>query len=328
MKPRVIYMGTPDFAVPALERLAGSDIADVALILTQPDRAAGRGKKLQSPAVKVAAYRLGLPVLQTGTLRDPAVRQRITDIRPDLIVVAAFGMILGRWILELPVHGCVNLHASLLPKYRGANPIAAAIAMGERETGVTLMRMDRGLDTGPMYASATIVVDDDDTTESLTPKLADVAADLLAEHLGALLGGSATATPQPGSATLTRQMTKADGWIDWSKPAEEIERHVRAMWSWPRAWTTGPSGDRVQIHRALVSDSIPGVAGSVHHDGDRVVVSCGKHSLELLRVQLPGGKPIEGHALRQATTLDAGAVLGGVDAPGNLPPLVAPVVEG
>ncbi len=328
MKPRVIYMGTPEFAVPALERLAKSDHCDLALVVTQPDRAAGRGKKLQSPAVKIAADRLGLPVLQTGTLRDPEVRQRITDIQPALVVVAAFGMILGRWILELPTHGCVNLHASLLPKYRGANPIAAAIAMGERETGVTLMRMDRGLDTGPMYAAVTIVVGDDDTTESLTPKLANVAGDLLLEHLAALLDGTAVATPQPEGATLTRQMTKADGWIDWSRPANEIECHIRATWSWPRAWTTAENGDRIQIHRALVSDSVPGVSGSLHHDGDRIVVSCGKDALELLRVQLPGGKPIEGHALLQAKAIASGTVLGEVGAPDGLPPLVVPVDEG
>ncbi len=328
MKQRVIYMGTPDFAVPALERLVESDVCEVALVVTQPDRAAGRGKKLQSPAVKTAADRLGLPVLQTATLRDPEVRQRITDERPDLIVVAAFGMILGRWILELPTRGCVNLHASLLPKYRGANPIAAAIAMGERETGVTLMRMDRGLDTGPMYTNVTIVVGGDDTTESLTPKLADVAGDLLFEHLGALLNGTAKPSPQPEGATLTRQMTKADGWIDWSRPAEEIERHVRAMWSWPRAWTTAENGDRIQVHRALVTDSVPGVSGSVHHDGDRVLVSCGKDAIELVRAQLPGGKPIEGHALVQAKAIAPGTVLGQIGAPDLLPPLVTPVDEG
>lgn len=327
MKPRVIYMGTPNFAVPALERLAESDLCDVALVVTQPDRAAGRGKKLQSPPVKIAADERGLPVLQTGTLRDPEVRQRIIGIHPDLIVVAAFGMILGRWILELPARGCVNLHASLLPKYRGANPIAAAIAMGERETGVTLMRMDRGLDTGPMYAHVTIVIGEDDTTESLTPKLAEAAGDLLLEHFRALLDGTATTTPQPEGGTLTRQMTKADGWIDWTRPADEIERHIRAMWSWPRAWTTAESGDRIQVHRALVRESVPGVSGSVHHDGDRVLISCGKDALELLRVQLPGGKPIEGHAIAQARPLTAGVVLGQVGGPEELPPLVTLIGE-
>src|SRR5699024_2299904 len=151
-RPRIIFMGTPDFAVPALEHLAEFEGAEIALVVTQPDRRAGRGKQMSSPAVKIAADRLGLPVLQTGTVRNAEVRERIVDIQPDLVVVSAFGMILGRWILELPAHGCVNLHASLLPKYRGANPIAAAIASGEQETGVSLMRMDRGLDTGPVYA--------------------------------------------------------------------------------------------------------------------------------------------------------------------------------
>lgn len=327
MKPRVIFMGTPDFAVPALQRLAASDLCDVALVVTQPDRAAGRGKKLQSPPVKLAADDLGLTVVQTSTLRDPDVRQRIIDVQPDLIVVAAFGMILGRWILELPTYGCINLHASLLPKYRGANPIAAAIALGEQETGVTLMHMDRGLDTGAMYATQRLAIEPDDTTESLTPKLADVAGELLNTNLESLLDGSATATPQPAGATLTRPMTKADGWMDWTRPAEELERHVRAMWPWPRAWMTTPSGERMQVHRAKVAESDSMSPGHVLNDGARVVVGCGTGALELSVVQLPGKKPIEGHALIHASALENGTQLGLVDGPGNILPLVAPVEE-
>lgn len=324
MKRRVIYMGTPEFAIPPLEALAASDRCEVPLVVTQPDRAAGRGKKLQSPPVRTAAEALGLPVLQTGTLRDEGVRRRIIDLQPDLIVVAAFGMILGRWILELPEHGCVNLHASLLPRYRGANPIAAAIAMGEAKTGVTLMRMDRGLDTGDMYASRSVPIASDDTTESLTPKLARVAASLLLEHLVALLDGSAVASPQPPGATVTRQMTKADGWLDWQRSADDLERNVRAMWPWPRAWTATESGDRIQVHRSRpVPDELLR-PGTVRNDDEGVLVGCGSGALELLRVQLPGGKPLEGHALRQARPLRDGAVLGERDGPGEVPPLVLP----
>jgi methionyl-tRNA formyltransferase len=325
MKPRVIYMGTPDFSVPALRRLAEGDLAEIALVVTQPDRPAGRGKKLVSPAVKLAADGLGLPVLQTGTLRDPEVRQQIIDIQPDLIVVAAFGMILGKWILELPARGCVNLHASLLPKYRGANPIAASIAMGEVRTGVTLMHMDRGLDTGAMYAAKDIDISAHDTTESLTPRLADVAGDLLEANLAGLLDGTLEATPQPGGATLTRQMTKDDGWLDWSRPAVELERHVRAMWSWPRAWTTADDGTRIQVHTAQVRGDVSGELGRITHDGKSVLVGCGTGALELVRLQLPGGKPIEGNAVLQAPPLNAGAVLGQAGGPQEIPPLVAPV---
>jgi methionyl-tRNA formyltransferase len=324
MKPRIMYMGTPEFAVPALERLAFSDACEVVLVVTQPDRPAGRGKRVVSPSVKVAADRLGLPVLQTGTLRDPAVRERIIRVQPDLIVVAAFGMILGRWILDLPARGCVNLHASLLPKYRGANPIASAIAMGEERTGVSLMRMEQGLDTGPVYATSDIHVGRE-TTESLTMKLAQLAGDTLANHLDALLAGTIDAQPQEEGATLTRLMTKNDGWLDFSRTALELERHVRAMWSWPRAWTTTADGSRIQLHETAVDQETRLSAGTVRNDGRVVLVGTGDGALVLRRIQLPGGKPIESHSIAQVPALADGAVLGGMGAPERVTPLVVPV---
>lgn len=297
-KPRVIFMGTPDFAVPSLQALAARDDIDLTLVVTQPDRPAGRGKKLAPPAVKVAAEELGLPLLQTDSLRHPEVKERIIGEKPDLAVVAAFGMILGKWILELPTHGCVNLHASLLPKYRGAAPIGAAIAAGDEVAGVTLMQMDRGLDTGDMLATIEIPIADDDTTESLTPKLAGAAAELLDARLNDLLDGKLTPVPQPEGATETRQLRKDDGRIDWSQSAAQIERHIRAMWSWPRAWTALPNGDRMQVHAASVTtDALS--PGRLAIDGKRVLVGTADGALELVRVQLPGGKPIEGNAMVQ-----------------------------
>jgi methionyl-tRNA formyltransferase len=325
MPSRVIYMGTPEFAVPALRRLAESDLCEVVLVVTQPDRPAGRGKKLVSPAVKVAADVLGLPSVQTPTLRDLEVRQRIIDLKPDLIVVAAFGMILGKWILELPTRGCVNLHASLLPKYRGANPIASAIAEGESITGVSLMRMDRGLDTGPVYATTIVPINDQDTTESLTPNLADAAGELLDQQLAELLRGSLDAEVQSQGASLTRMMTKADGWLDFSRPAIELKRHVRAMWPWPRAWTTDASQRRIQVHAANVSDEPVGDPGEVMHRGKEAFVGTGEGSLILRRVQLPGGKPIEGPNISQSQALAEGTVLGITDRPEFLSPLVRPI---
>lgn len=326
MRPRIIYMGTPDFAVPALEQLAASDDADIALVVTQPDRAAGRGKKLVSPAVKSVANRLALPVLQTETLRHPEVRARIVDLKPDLVVVAAFGMILGKWILELPPHGCVNLHASLLPKYRGANPIASAIAKGEKVTGVTLMQMERGLDTGGIYAMAEVDITNDATTESLTPRLADSAGDLLISNLGSLLDGTLLPQPQPPGATLTRQMVKDDGWLDFATTsAIELERHVRAMWSWPRAWTTGTDGERIQVHMSAIDLEAAGKPGMVEHRGNDVLVATANGSLLLRRVQLPGGKPIERISIQQSTSLKEGAILGIHGGPEPRPPLVVPV---
>lgn len=315
-------MGTPDFAVPALERIAANDAGTIELVVTQPDRRAGRGRKMVSPAVKVASDRLALPVLQTATLRNADVRQRIINAEPDLIIVAAFGMILGRWVLELPTHGCVNLHASLLPKYRGANPIAAAIACGEPETGVSLMRMDRGLDTGPVYATTTLSIRPDDTTETLTPRLADAAAELLEGQLSALLTGQMEAEPQGRGATLTRPMTKDDGWLDFSRPAADLERQVRAMWPWPRAWTTTASGERIQVHAAGLGPQVSESPGTVVHDGRHVFVAAGEGALRLLRIQLPGGRPIEAPALAQLPSLAGASLLGAVDKPDSLNPLV------
>jgi methionyl-tRNA formyltransferase len=327
MLPRVIYMGTPDFAVPALERLAANGHCELALVVTQPDRPAGRGKKLVSPAVKITADELGLPTVQTTTLRDPDVRQQIIDLKPDLIIVAAFGMILGKWILELPVRGCVNLHASLLPRYRGASPIASAIAEGEDVTGVSLMLMDRGLDTGPVYATTRIAIEDDDTTELLTPKLATAAGDLLEDNLQALLNGSMEAVPQGAGATLTRMMTKADGWIDFSKPAIAIERHIRAMWPWPRAWTTNDEHVRIQVHAADVSAEAVGAPGLISRRGNGVHVGTGGGSLVLRRILLPGGKPLEDSAITQSVALVEGNVLGVAEQQSTQPPLVQPVEE-
>ena len=298
-KPRVIFMGTPEFAVQSLQALAKRTDIDLCLVVTQPDRPAGRGKKLVAPPIKTAAEELGLPILQTDSLRHPEVKAQIIATQPDLVVVAAFGMILGKWILELPTYGCVNLHASLLPRYRGASPISAAILAGESTSGVTLMQMDRGLDTGDMLDTIEVPINPEDTTESLTPKLAVAAAKLLDDRLTDLLGGAIEAVPQPEGATETVQLTKDDGRIEWSQPAEQIERQVRAMWSWPRAWTQLPSGDRMQIHavRHVSETEVP--AGVISVRDKRVYVGAENGEIELVRVQLPGGRPIDGNALQQ-----------------------------
>lgn len=296
---RVIFMGTPDFAVPSLRALAARNDIDLRLVVTQPDRPAGRGKKLVAPPVKITATELGLPLLQTDSLRYPEVKQRIIAEQPDVVIVAAFGMILGKWILELPKLGCVNLHASLLPKHRGASPISAAILAGDDVTGVTLMQMDRGLDTGPMMGVITVPIEPDDTTESLTVTLADAAATLLESRLDDLLAGAIRAFPQPDGATETRQLSKDDGRINWAQPATAIERQVRAMWSWPRAWTVLPDDMRLQIHGAHVSEHAELKPGHVAVKNKDVLIGTGEHSLQLMRVQLPGGKQVEGDALLQ-----------------------------
>jgi len=327
MTTRLIYMGTPEFAVPALKMLAGRSDVDIALVVTQPDRPSGRGRKMQSTPVAQAAAELDLPVYRAGSLRAADARMPMSEREPEIIIVAAFGLILGSSILQLPPLGCVNLHASLLPAYRGANPIAAALHDGAETTGVTLMRMERGLDTGPVYASVPVDIRSDDTTASLAPRLAEGASHLLDAHLAGLLAGTLLSHSQPSGATCTRPMTKDDGWIDWRQSAVDIERHVRAMWAWPRAWTTLPHGERAQVHRSQVCDrparlgDAPGVATL---ETGALVVACGQQALRLQTVQLPGGKPVPGTALMTRGVLVPGDALGKCEAPSAATPLVAP----
>ena len=233
---RTLFFGTPEIAVPALRALA--DTTELVALVAQPDRPAGRGLEVKPVPTKAAALELGIEVHQPTKVKTPDFAAWVADRRADVAVVMAYGRILPTAVLAAPRLGCVNLHASILPAYRGANPISSAILKGDPETGVTLMRMDRGLDTGDILDVVRTPILPDDTTDMLTARLAHLAADQLAANLEALLDGSIIATPQPEGATITRQLVKADGWIDWSRPAAEIERQTRAMWPWPRAWTT------------------------------------------------------------------------------------------
>jgi len=323
MSKRIVFLGTPSYACPALKRLASRSDGEVVLVVTQPDRPAGRGRRLQAPPVKSAALELGLPIYQAATLKYAEARTPIIDTRPDLIVVAAFGLILGNSILSLPPFGCVNLHASLLPRYRGANPVAAAILNGDGTTGVSLMRMERGLDTGAVYGQLSLDITAIDTTLTLTERLGHVGASLLDYHLPLLLDGTAVPIDQGGNATCTRPMVKDDGWIDWTRPASEVERHVRAMWPWPRAWTALADGRRVQIH---ISQTVPQDSsdepGTVVRAGNRVAVQCGHHSLRLDRVQIAGDKPSDGSILSPRVSSAAVVRLGQIGASRASLPLV------
>jgi methionyl-tRNA formyltransferase len=257
-------------------------------VVTQPDRPAGRGHKLVAPAVKDAAIDLGLPVHQPESLRTPELRKPLVEAEADIFVVAAFGLIFGEKTLAIPRYGAVNLHASLLPAYRGANPIAASIASGEVHTGVSLMVMERGLDSGPVIAMRSIEITGTDTTASLTERLAHLGAGLLIEEVENYIEGASTPIAQPNhGVTLARPMRKADGEIDWSQSAVSIDRHIRAMWPWPRAWSA--LGETiVQIHSATVCDgSGVGAAGTILING-AVRVSTGDGFIELGTVQFPG----------------------------------------
>lgn len=327
MTYRIVYMGTPEFACPALTALSRMPELVVALTVTQPDRPAGRGRILQSPPVKTCATELGLPVYQTASLRTIAARKPIVDAAPDLIVVAAFGLILGRSVLDLPKHRCINLHASLLPRYRGASPIAAAILNGDLESGVTMMGMESGLDTGPVYATVHTSIDPGETTLSLTRKLAVKSADLISAHVIKLLSNELQPVRQnEAEATLTRPLVKADGWIDWSRPATEIERQVRAMWDWPRAWTTTADGTLFQIHEATALSSGPDqVPGGLSVTADSLAIGCGEGALLVRRGQLAGKTASDGFQLATLPTFTHRTPLRCAPAPESPGPIVRPI---
>lgn len=327
-RSRVVFFGTPEFAVPTLQALASSDLVELTGVVTQPDRPSGRGRRVQSPPVMIVANHLGVPVLQAPTLRDPAARSWLLERNADLFVVAAFGLILGRRTLAMPRLGALNIHASLLPRYRGASPVACAIAMGERETGVSLMQMDAGLDTGPVFARCAVEITPSDTTASLTHRLAGEGARLLMQTLPEILDESLEAVPQSGIATLTRPLVKEDGRIDWHRPAQAIVNQVRAMLPWPRAFTTLESGTQLQVHQARVIDEVPAqavVPGQVAIAQGRLAVACGTGWVELEMAQLPGARMNTGAQLLQRRALTAGERLGTHHAPTSPPPLLVEI---
>ena len=234
---RIVFMGTPDFSVPALKALVEAG-HEVAAVVTQPDRPRGRGKELQMTPVKVQALAYGIPVYQPEKVKDPAFVEILRNLQPEVIVVIAFGQILSRDILDLPPYGCINIHASLLPKYRGAAPIQWAVIDGEKETGVTTMMMDVGLDTGDMLEKTIIPLDPKETGGSLFDKLSQAGGPLILSTLEKLKAGTAVRTPQTDEdSTYAKMLTKSLGQIDWSMEAAAIERLIRGLNPWPSAYT-------------------------------------------------------------------------------------------
>ena len=259
---RLVFMGTPEFSVPSLERLIASQYQVVA-VYTQPDRPAGRGRTLVSSPVKTAAARHGLQVVQPPTLKSAEAVAQLADFRPDVVVVAAFGQILPQSVLEIPPYGCVNVHPSLLPKFRGASPVASAILSGEEITGVTIMLQEAGLDTGPVLARAAISISPHDNTGSLTGKLSLISVYLLQEALGGWLRGEIVPRPQnEAEATYYAHLTKEEGEIDWQLSAVEIWRRVRAFNPWPGCYTKW-HGKQLKIIEAVVLPEKGRKAGEV-----------------------------------------------------------------
>jgi len=283
-------MGTPEFAVPVLEALIGQ--YQVVAVVTQPDRAAGRRRRVKSSPVKETALAHDLPLLQPPSLRRPEAAAELRELAPDVIVVAAFGQILPPEMLAIPSHSCLNVHASLLPRYRGAAPIAAAILAGEKQTGVTLMLMDEGMDTGPILAQAECKIEPQDTTGSLSVKLAHLGADLLVESLPRWLDGRIAPQPQDDSlATYCRIITKKDGLLDWFLPATALWLRVRAYHPWPGTYTYW-RGKLLKILCARPATIGPSSEepGRVIGLDDGVAVVTGTDALLLEEIQLAGKK--------------------------------------
>jgi methionyl-tRNA formyltransferase len=291
---RIVFMGTPEFAIPSLEALIESEAFQVVGVVTQPDRQAGRGRRLVESAAKQAALAHDLPVFQPQSLRAPEAMAQLAAWEPDVIVVVAFGQILPQEVLDLPPHGCINVHASLLPRWRG-NPLAAAILAGDEVTGVTVMKMDVGLDTGPILAQRQELIQSDDTQATLAGRLARIGAELLAETLPPYLAGDLVPEPQPeAGATYAERLCKQDGEIDWSRPAIELDRQVRGCSPWPGAFTT-LRGQRLKVLRAVPLPEWRGDAppGTVVALADGAAVVTGEGALRLEEVQLSGKKPMD-----------------------------------
>jgi methionyl-tRNA formyltransferase len=247
---RVVFMGSPDFSLPTLRAL--SKTYELTGVITQPDRASGRGRGQKSPPVKTLAIELGIPVIQPEKLRQPEAMEQLRAWNPDLIVVAAFGQILRKEVLDLPRDGCINVHASLLPRWRGAAPIQASILHGDKETGVTIMKMDVGLDTGPTLSQRSISLMPDDTAGSVFEKLSQLGANLLIEGLPGYLSGKLIPTPQPEEGvTYAPMIKKEEGHLDFTRDVNELERRVRAFNPWPGAYLDF-DGANLKIHRAHV----------------------------------------------------------------------------
>jgi methionyl-tRNA formyltransferase len=288
MSLTLVFCGTPSFAVPTLEKLVASGFR-VSLVVTQPDRPKGRGLELVASPVKQSALRLKLPITQPDRIKNnEEFRTQLKEIKPDAIIVVGYGRLIPQWMLDLPLLGNINLHASLLPKYRGAAPIQWAIAGGETVTGVTTMRIDAGLDTGDILLQRELAIAPEDSSETLAPRLASIGADLMVETLQGLQSGSIHPQPQDHSkATLAPILKKEDGVVDFSRPALEILNRMRGFRPWPGAHTTF-RGKNLQILQARVaSETVP--QRELQISGDRLFAGCGGNiSLELLELQLEG----------------------------------------
>ena len=293
MRPRVVFAGTPEFAVPCLDAVLASGW-DCVAVYTQPDRPAGRGRQLQSSPVKLRALEAGIAVLQPASLKDPLAQDALAALAPDLLVVVAYGLILPRAVLGVPQYGGWNVHASLLPRWRGAAPIQRALLAGDSETGVDLMQMEAGLDTGPVLLEQRTPILQTDTSQSLHERLSVLGAQLLGDGMARLLRGEGL-SPQVQSAvgvTYAHKLDKSEALLDWREPAAVLDRKIRAFQPWPVA-QADIGGEIVRIHAAepITANGEPGSVLAVTRS--RLCIACGEGALVLLRVQRAGGRVVD-----------------------------------
>ena len=312
MPLRIVFMGTPDFAVPTLTEIVGQG-HEIVAIYSQPPRPGGRGMSDRPSPVHEAARRFGVPIIMPKTLKFPKAETLFAAHGADVAVVVAYGLILPKPILDAPRHGCLNLHASLLPRWRGAAPIQRAIMAGDTETGITIMRMAEGLDTGPACLAERIAIGADETAGELHDRLARLGADLMGRALGALERGSLASAPQPeDGVTYAEKIDKDETRIDWRRPAAELHNHIRGLSPHPGAWCEMPLGgkpERVKVLRARRSESASGAPGTVLGLAP-FVVACGEGALEFLALQRAGKTPAAAETFLHGARLSEGATLG------------------
>ena len=307
---KIVFMGTPEFAVPSLNALLSSK-KEITAVVTQPDKPSGRGKKLTPPPVKAAALNSGVAVLQPERIKDEEFVNTLREINPDIIVVAAYGKILPKDIIQLPRYGCINVHASLLPKYRGAAPISWAIINGEKETGITIMQMDEGLDTGSILLQKGIEITKEDTAGTLSNKLSKIGAELLIEGLNAIEKGEIKPITQDNSKTSYAPMLKKeDGQINWTKGAEDIYNMVRGMDPWPGAFTYY-KGELWKVWKVRHGDTGKGLAGEIlAADKDRIDVASKDNVISIIEIQPANKKRMTVSVFLRGHKVEAGVILG------------------
>jgi methionyl-tRNA formyltransferase len=311
---RIIFMGTAELSCASLEALARDKRFQVVAVVTQPDKPKGRDLKLQPSPVKSHAQKLNLTVWQPAKARDEEFISQLRGLRPDLIAVAAYGQILPPTVLDLPRHGCVNVHTSLLPKYRGAAPIQWAIANGDAETGVTIMKMDAGLDTGPILSQRRTPIFPEDNSQTLHDRLARIGAELLVETIPDFVAGKISPQAQPATGVShAPKIKKEDGRVDWNKPALEIWNRLRAFTPWPGAFTFLPDQPKPQLLKIWSAEIIEqsGRAGEIlSADKSGIVVACGRNALRILELQREGGRRMSAAEFLAGHTLEAGRQFG------------------